>query len=81
MIQSQETKILDFLRQGQTLDPMSALRLFNCWALSSRVADLNKRGLVEGFRIRCKMITSGNKTYGEYFMEYDSDPTGQVKFA
>ena len=80
MIQSQENRILDFLRQGQTLTPMTALRLFNCWALSSRCADLNKRGLKEGFHIGCIMITENNKTFGEYSMEYDSEPSGQKVF-
>ena len=77
---TQEDAILNDLRAGNKLSPMGALQKFNCWALSSRVSDLNKRGVTKGFHIGCKMVTNNNKTYGEYFMEYDSEPSGQKVF-
>uniref|UniRef100_A0A6M3JYZ5 Putative DNA binding, helix-turn-helix domain containing protein n=1 Tax=viral metagenome TaxID=1070528 RepID=A0A6M3JYZ5_9ZZZZ len=63
---SQERGILQYLQAGGTLTPMDGLRLFNCWALSSRISDLNKKG----FNIQARMETGENgKTYARYFME------------
>ena len=75
---TQEQAIMDHLRQGNKLTPLEALRLFNCLALSSRTSDLNKRGVKEGFRIGCKLVNINGKTVGQYSMEYDSDPSGQM---
>lgn len=41
---NQTDAILNYLKPpGRTIDPMKALRLFKCWALSSRISDLKKR--------------------------------------
>ena len=62
---SQESGILQYLQAGGSLTPMDALRLFNCWALSSRISDLNKKG----FNVRARMETGENgKTYARYFI-------------
>lgn len=62
---SQEARILQYLQAGGSLTPMDALRLFNCWALSSRISDLNKKG----FNIQARMETGENgKTYARYFI-------------
>ncbi len=63
---SQEAGILQYLQAGGTLTPMDALRLFNCWALSSRTADLRKKG----YNIISKLETGeNNKTYARYSMK------------
>ncbi len=40
---SYHTQILDYLMTGDTLDPIKALNLFGCFALSQRITDLKKR--------------------------------------
>ncbi len=40
---SYRTQILDHLMTGDTLDPIKALNLFGCFALSQRITDLKKR--------------------------------------
>ena len=66
---SQELKILRDLNRGKRITPMSALRDYGCWALSSRVSDLNKRLESQSRnRISVKMITRKEKTYAEYFI-------------
>ena len=62
---SQEAGILQFLQAGGTLTPMDALERFNCWALSSRISDLNKKG----HNIKSRMETGENgKTFARYFI-------------
>ena len=70
---SQENKILEYLRSGNRLTPMDALRLFNCWALSSRVSDLNKHGA----GIKSKLVKGNGKVYAEYYIEFPVDQKGQ----
>ena len=78
---SQEKLILEYLRDGNTLTPLSALRLFNCWALSSRISDLNKHGA----GIKSKLIRGNGKVYAEYYLDptlkIEAQPTGQFSFA
>ncbi len=63
---SQEAGILQYLQAGGSLTPMSALRLFNCWALSSRCSDLRRKG----YDIISKLETGENgKTYARYSIE------------
>ena len=74
MTKSQEQAILDHLKGGQRLDPMLALRLFGCWALSSRVADLNR----QGHNIKKIMVKANGKTYADYYMATSVDQNGQM---
>lgn len=37
---TQNEQILKHLRDGNAIDPMSALNLFNCWALRSRICEI-----------------------------------------
>jgi hypothetical protein len=59
---SQNKKIEKFLKQGRSLTPMLALKLFNCWALSSRISELNKKGL----NIKSEMIERDGKRFARY---------------
>lgn len=66
---SQNQRILEYLKTGKTLTPLQALQLFNCWALSSRIAELNKilRDEGNGAKIECKLIKGEDgKKFGEY---------------
>lgn len=62
---SQNEAILNYLKPpGRTLTPMRALRLFNCWALSSRIAELNKpRRIIKSELVYDKKT---KKTYAKY---------------
>lgn len=67
---SQELQILRDLNKGKRITPMSALRDYGCWALSSRIADLNKRlESQDRERISVKMITRNGKTFAQYWIE------------
>ena len=62
---SQEERIMDHLKAGGTLTPMDALEQFGCWALSSRVADLNRLGA--GIKKTMEKGDNG-KRYARYFI-------------
>lgn len=63
---SHNSRILGYLSHGKSLTPMSALRLFDCFALSSRIAELKKRG----HNIRSEMITlSHGKRVAQYTLK------------
>ena len=51
--ESQETQIINHLRQGKTLTALEALNLFDCWALSQRITRLKRN-----WPIHTKMITT-----------------------
>lgn len=51
---SQTAAILEHLKAGHCLDPMSALRRFGCFRLAARVGEL--RGA--GYRVETRMITT-----------------------
>lgn len=53
---SQSDEILRYLREGHTLTPMDALRLFGCFRLGARVYDLKRRG----YDIKSKMVDTDN---------------------
>lgn len=62
---SQEQAILNYLKPpGRTITPMIALRKFGCWALSSRVARLNKSRRI----IKSELVTDKKtkKVYAKY---------------
>lgn len=44
MKQSQAHQILEYLKQGNAITPLDALRLFGCFRLSARIADLRDCG-------------------------------------
>lgn len=63
---SQEAGILQYLQAGGTLTPMDALEKFNCWALSSRISGLHKKG----YDVKSKLEHGENgKVYARYFIE------------
>ena len=44
-MKSQNKRIEEYLKNGKSLTPISALSLFNCFRLAARVSDLRKQGL------------------------------------
>lgn len=69
---TQNEAILKHLRDGKKIDPMTALQLFGCWALSSRIAEIKgKSGHVRLLKkneiIVSKMVkATGKRRYAQY---------------
>jgi len=51
--ESQNRMILQYMREGGTLDPLKALQLFDSWALRSRICE------IEGKSGHPKMLQAG----------------------
>ncbi len=63
--QSQNERILNHLKKGKSLTPLAALRLFNCWALSSRIAEINKPSRI----VKSELVkVKGGKQVAKYSM-------------
>lgn len=43
---SQTNQILEYMRAGNAITPLDALRLFGCMRLGARIYDLKQRGYV-----------------------------------
>lgn len=68
---TQNELILKHLREGKKIDPMSALKLFGCWALSSRIAEIkgksgHKRMLKKNEIIVSETVKSKGRHYSKY---------------
>jgi len=59
---SQSTQILNHLKQGNSLTPMEALNLCNCWRLADVVYKLKNKG----HNIQTTLIKKNGKTFAEY---------------
>jgi hypothetical protein len=62
---SQNSEILCYLKSGQRLTPLEALRRFGCLRLSGRIYDIKKRGVnvkSESYR------TKSGKYVARYFL-------------
>lgn len=62
---SQNQRILNYLKKGKSLTPLQALRLFDCWALSSRISNLKD----EGHKIKTEIIRTKDKHFARYSLE------------
>ena len=63
--QSQNERILAYLKKGGTLTPLQGLRMFDTWALSSRIAEINKPRRI----IHSELVTvKGGKKVARYSM-------------
>ena len=62
MPQTQNEKILDYLKSGKKLTPLTALRKFGCFRLSARILDLRQAGNA----IVTENVTRKGKTFAEY---------------
>jgi len=61
---SQNQRIANYLKAGKTLTPLQALSKFDCWALSSRIANLNR----EGMGIKMKLVEKNGKRFAMYYL-------------
>jgi len=43
-MKSQNERILNYMLKGGSLTPLKAFKLFDCWALSSRISDIRRLG-------------------------------------
>lgn len=70
---SQTDQIVKYLKNGGTLTRLDGLRLFNTISLNSRMSEIRKRGVEEGFRIETDTIkTESGKSVARYRL-VDSD--------
>lgn len=62
--ESQVKQVLKYLLKGGTLTPMQALKLFDCWSLSSRISDINR---MEKYVVKSELIkVRGDKFVSRY---------------
>jgi len=67
---TQKQEILSYLKTGQSLTPMDALKIFGTFRLASRIFDLKK----EGWPIICDPLDIGDgRKVGHYFLVNDKD--------
>lgn len=59
---SQNDRIAAYLKKGNSLTPLTALKKFDCWALSSRIANLNARGM----NIKAELVKKNGKQFAKY---------------
>jgi len=59
---SQNNQILEYLKSGKKLTPLTALKKFGCFRLSARILDLRQ----EGHAIITENVTRKGKTFAEY---------------
>lgn len=59
---TQNKLIINHLQQGKTLTSLEALKLFGCFRLSARIAELKN----QGFDIISNNIKENGKTFAEY---------------
>jgi len=68
-MESQNKRILNYLKRGHRITPMDALELFGCFRLAARVYDLRN----EGHNIAKQIIELSNGVnVAEYYMESSS---------
>lgn len=68
--QSQNAKILAYLKKGGRITPLDAFYQFNCLRLSARIKDLRDRGHnIQGIYIK----TPSGKNVKQYFLENSND--------
>jgi hypothetical protein len=61
-IDTQNTKILNYLKSGNTITSLEALNLFGCFRLASRISDLRKMG----HAIKRQMVMRNGKRVALY---------------
>jgi hypothetical protein len=62
---TQETAILEYLKQGNTLTPLEALEKFSCFRLGARCWNLKRKG----HNIKSKTVHDGKKHYSQYWLD------------
>lgn len=71
-IESQNTRILAWLKSGRKLTPLDALYQFGCFRLGARIYDLRRRGEVIQSRtieITSPAVYNGKKRVKQYWIK------------
>ena len=63
MNQTQDNRILEHLKKGQTITALEALELFGCFRLSAVIHRLR-----ENHEIDTNFVTKNKKTFAEYVL-------------
>ena len=61
-MKTQTERILNYLKQGKGLTPITALNKFGCFRLAARIADLRK----DGHTIFTDTIIKNGKSFANY---------------
>lgn len=64
-MESQTKQILNHMKSGREITPLSALNLYGCFRLGARIYDLRKENNI----IHSRRITEGKKTYASYYIK------------
>ena len=59
---TQKEQIINLLKTGRSITPMSALRNYGCFRLAAVIHKLKKQGM----DIKTTIINEGDKTYAQY---------------
>lgn len=59
---TQKEQIINLLKTGRSITPMSALRNYGCYRLAAVIHKLKKQGM----DIETTIINEGDKTYAQY---------------
>ena len=59
---TQNQQILDYLKSGKKITPLTALKKFGCFRLSARIFNLKE----EGHAIITNNVTRKGKTFADY---------------
>jgi hypothetical protein len=62
---SQNNRILAYLRQGHSLTPLAALRMFGCFRLAARIYDLRYIGV----NVKQRLIRIRGKRVSVYWIQ------------
>ena len=64
MTDSQNERILSYMRQGRSITAMVALRMYGCFRLAARIYDLRQSGI----DIKQRLIKIKNKRVSVYWI-------------
>ena len=64
-MKTQNEKILNHLKKGKKITPISALKMFGCFRLSARIYNLIR----QGYDIKMERITKDGKKFGSYYLQ------------
>jgi len=62
---SQSNQILEYLREGNSITPLSALQLFGCFRLGARIFDLKR----SGHKIKEEDVRMDGKRFAKYSLD------------
>jgi len=67
--ESQNERILAYLKSGKAITQQDAIELFDCYRLSARIADLRKKG----YAIKTNNVFKGSIHYAKYYLVGDEN--------